>query len=137
MFQLVASQRSSSNNGGDIGVRCPRVSERRSWDDLTCEEQDAFLTNIRRLKGNGIYDTFVRVHIENKGASHGTAELLPWHRWFIYQFELALRSVADPPYKCMTLPYWDWELDAGIEGMSSVFSPETFSSFEGTNRNGR
>ena len=122
---------------GQPEFRCPLVSERRAWNDLSCEEQDAFLTNIRRLKVNGVYDTFVRVHVENERAAHGTAEFLPWHRWFIYQFELALRSVADPPFRCMSLPYWDWELDSGSEWMSSVFSPEAFSSFEGTNRNGR
>jgi hypothetical protein len=130
-LQSVKAQRNSTESP------CPLVSERRSWDNLSCDEQDAFLTNIRRLKGNGTYDTFVRIHIENERAAHGTPEFLPWHRWFIYQFELALRSVADPPYKCMSLPYWDWELDAGNEGTSSVFSLETFSSFEGTNRNGR
>lgn len=130
-FQSVKAQFREGND------RCPSVSERRSWDDLSCEEQDAFLLNIRRLKGNGVYDEFVRIHIENEAAAHGTPEFLPWHRWFIYQFELALRSVADPPYRCMSLPYWDWELDAGNEGMSSVFSMESFSSFEGTNRNGR
>ena len=125
-------------DGNDnIVSRCPVVRERRSWDNLSCDEQDAFLTNVHRLKKNGVYDTFVRVHIENEAVAHGTAEFLPWHRWFIYQFELALRSVADPPYKCMSLPYWDWELDAGNEETSSVFLPEAFSSFEGVNRNGR
>lgn len=141
-LQSVQAQQNSNNAANREGIdsaesRCPLASERQSWDNLSCDEQDAFLTNIRRLKRNGIYDTFVRVHIENELASHGTPEFLPWHRWFIYQFELALRSVADPPYKCMSLPYWDWELDAGNEGMSSVLSPETFSSFEGTNQSGR
>ena len=139
---LVDAQQQSNNfeerhRNEQHGSRCPRVSERRLWDDLSCEEQNAFLRNIRRLKRNGTYDTFVRVHIENERAVHGTPEFLPWHRWFIYQFELALRSVADPPYRCMSLPYWDWELDSGNEGASSVFALETFSSFEGTNENGR
>ena len=107
--QLVDAQQQSNNfeerhRNEQHGSRCPRVSERRSWDDLSCEEQNAFLRNIRRLKRNGTYDTFVRVHIENERAVHGTPEFLPWHRWFIYQFELALRSVADPPYRCMSLP---------------------------------
>jgi tyrosinase len=134
-FQPVEAQ--GNRERSENWEECPLVSERRSWNDLSCDEQDAFLTNIRRLKRNGVYDAFARVHIENERASHGTPEFLPWHRWFIYQFELAIRSVADPPFRCMSLPYWDWELDAGNEGMSSVFSPESFSVFEGRNRYGR
>ncbi len=136
-YQTVAGQTQNWEETSSNDFECPLVSERRAWNDLSCEEQDAFLTNIHRLKANGVYDAFVRVHVENERAAHGTAEFLPWHRWFIHQFELALRSVADPPYRCMSLPYWDWELDAGNERISSVFSRETFSSFEGTRRNGR
>lgn len=131
------SVRGQSHNREDDRLTCPQVRERRAWNDLSCEEQDAFLTSIRRLKVTGIYDTFVQVHVENERFAHGVPEFLPWHRWFIYQFETALRLVADPPYRCMTLPYWDWELDAGNEGLSSVFSFEAFSSFVGTNRDGR
>jgi hypothetical protein len=53
---------------------------------------------------------------------HGTAEFLPWHRWFIFQFEEALRNVSNNP--CITLPYWDWQ-------DSSVFDDDTFDWFIG------
>jgi hypothetical protein len=56
--------------------------------------------------------------------AHGTPEFLPWHRWYTYQFETALRSVADDP--CITLPYWDWEQDSGAERDSVVFDRTTF-----------
>lgn len=111
---------------------CPLTRERKPWDDLTCSEQQEYLAAIRQLKQNGIYDEFVRVHMQNEAESHGTPEFLPWHRWFIWQFESALRTVStnDP---CMTLPYWPWEMDAGHETQSHIFDASAFGSFDGVN----
>ncbi|KAG7339753.1 tyrosinase central domain containing protein [Nitzschia inconspicua] len=109
--------------------RCPTTRERKPWKDLTCAEQNEFFASIRRLKDNGIYDEFARVHIQNAAPSHGTPEFLPWHRWFIYQFESALRRVSADP--CITLPYWDWESDAGRESRASIMAGNAFGSFAG------
>jgi hypothetical protein len=43
--------------------------------------------------------------------------------WFIWQFEKALQHHTG---KCLYLPYWDWEIDAGQEWDASVFHPDTF-----------
>jgi tyrosinase len=91
-------------------TRCPLTRERKPWKDLTCREQQEYYNAIERLKQNGVYDEFVRVHIQADHAAHGVAEFLPWHRWYIFQFESAMRSVSNDP--CVTLPYWDWENDA-------------------------
>jgi Common central domain of tyrosinase len=116
--------------------RCPLTRERKPWKDLSCSEQNEYLASIRRLKDNGLYDEFVQVHIQNEAASHGTPEFLPWHRWFIYQFESALRQVSADP--CITLPYWDWENDAGKESRSHIFDGDAFGSFAGMDvRTGR
>jgi hypothetical protein len=106
------------------------VRRRRPWRDLSCQEQDAFLTAIHRLKDNGIYNDFVFTHQWESSLTHGTALFLPWHRWYTYQFESALQSVADDP--CITLPYWDWEQDAGNEMRSEVFSDSAFGYFTDT-----
>ena len=37
---------------------------------------------------------------------HGYSTFLPWHRLFMIQLEDSLR--ANPKYKHVTLPYWDW-----------------------------
>jgi len=43
--------------------------------------------------------------------AHGNALFLPWHRAYLYFFELALRDrVFD-----VTLPWWDWRTPAGAE----------------------
>jgi tyrosinase len=42
--------------------------------------------------------------------AHGAPIFLPWHRAYLYFFELTLRDLqAD-----VTLPWWDWTTDAGI-----------------------
>lgn len=101
---------------------CGSIRERWAWTDHTCSEQDEYLEAVFALKENGTYDEFVRVHRAMNGIAHGVSEFLPWHRWFIYRFEDALREVSGNP--CMTIPYWDWE-------DSTVFDEETFDWFVG------
>ena len=120
----VQSEPEPSQGGGSCN---DNVRRRRPWRDLSCGEQDEFLTAIHRLKDNGIYDDFVFTHQWESRDTHGTAMFLPWHRWYIYQFESALQSVADDP--CITLPYWDWEQDAGSEMRSEVFDENAFGYF--------
>jgi tyrosinase len=52
------------------------------------------------LKRSGIYDDFVNAHEWMNEDAHGRPAFLPWHRWFIYEFESALRRVASNP--CIT-----------------------------------
>jgi tyrosinase len=100
---------------------CGVTRERWAWTDYYCGEQDEFIQAVFDLKRDGTYDEFVRVHRDTHSRAHGLAEFLPWHRWFIYKFEDALREVSGNP--CLTIPYWDWE-------DSSVFDDDTFSWFE-------
>jgi tyrosinase len=43
---------------------------------------------------------------------HANPLFLPWHRGYLYHFELALQDV-DPD---VTLPWWDWMNEAGLPG---------------------
>ncbi|KAL3925871.1 MAG: hypothetical protein SGILL_000120 [Bacillariaceae sp.] len=107
---------------------CPGTRERWPWRLLSCSEQDTYLDALEALKQSGVYDDFVRTHIWMADDSHGVDEFLPWHRWYIYQFENAIREVSQDP--CITLPYWDWEQDAGDESDSLVFDRATFGWYE-------
>jgi tyrosinase len=44
--------------------------------------------------------------------AHGQPFFLPWHRAYLYTFELALRDTEEVPYS--TLPWWDWRTVRGI-----------------------
>jgi hypothetical protein len=57
-----------------------RVSWRRAWRDLSCQEQNEFLDAIVLSKESGLYDDFVWAHWFHADETHGTPEFLPWHR---------------------------------------------------------
>ena len=92
---------------------CPHTYRiRRQWDKLYPEEQKAFLAALQQLKdhdGSGglpNYDQIAYVHwnisrmrytnqIHNGHPDRDNTNLFfTWHRWYIYQFETALRSVS-------------------------------------------
>lgn len=115
--------------------KCTEPRIRKSWTTLTAAEQSLYVNAVWQLKKNGIYDQFVSVHASNYNyyTAHSTDAFFPWHRWYIWLFEEALRSVGTE-YECLTLPYWDWEKDAGNENESPVFG-SYFGSYEGLDDN--
>ena len=65
------------------------------------------------------YDTLLTLHktIFNTGI-HQLDFFLPWHRWFILQYENLLQQID-----CrVTVPYWDWSLVGGSPFSSSVWN---------------
>mmetsp|Transcript_11164 Transcript_11164/g.22863 ORF Transcript_11164/g.22863 Transcript_11164/m.22863 type:complete len:1028 (+) Transcript_11164:56-3139(+) len=97
------------------GQPCVKARVRRDWNQLTDAEKTLYVSAINDLKKSGIYDDFVHVHglTNNKEYAHGTGGFLPWHRWYLFQFEEALRN-QDPKYKDLTIPYWDWGEEADL-----------------------
>lgn len=86
------------------------------------------------LKQSGEYDRIVNMHTSTQTIdyAHGTPGFLPWHRWYLYQFENALRALG-PRFQCLTIPVWDWERDAGNKPRSSILG-EHFGTFMTGNR---
>ena len=64
------------------------------------------------------------------GYAHGGSGFLPWHRWYLIGFENALRSMGGE-FECVTIPYWDWEKDAGSESTSPPLRCNTFGTSTG------
>jgi len=110
--------------------------ERRAWRDTSCADRKAYLDAVVALKqhdgSGGIpnYDTFVTVHYQNRLIAHGYDAFLPWHRWYLFKFEKALQAVGPDP--CITVPYWDWERDEGMETATTVLETDSFGSSSGT-----
>ncbi|ORX89317.1 Di-copper centre-containing protein [Basidiobolus meristosporus CBS 931.73] len=100
------------------GQGCGEINERREFRQLTAEERTNFITAVNTLKQTGLYDQLVNVHLSYVPHAHSTPPFFPWHRFFIYQFENALRSI-DPN---MMLPYWDWTIDAWSPESSELWS---------------
>jgi cysteine-rich repeat protein len=93
---------------------CQRV--RRDWKSLSAADKQLYYDAINDLKKSGTYDKFVHIHAlsANEGFAHGTGGFLPWHRWYLFQFEEALRNQNRAKYGCLALPYWDWGEEADL-----------------------
>lgn len=58
------------------------------------------------------FERFIEMHRDYAEDAHNGAHFLAWHRLFLLAYENALRTVEPT----VTLPYWDWSMDAkGLE----------------------
>ncbi|KAI8872047.1 Di-copper centre-containing protein, partial [Ramicandelaber brevisporus] len=104
---------------------CVNPFVRKEVRQLNLDEFNALINAYRRFKENSgpqSLDGFTHMHIENAWHVHGTPLFLAWHRRYIRAFEEALR-IYDPS---VSLPYWDWGVDAAAPDMSIVFSDGYF-----------
>ena len=99
------------------------------------EFRDLGRAEWRRFKGalNHLYnatidgtesfiDRFTRLHLENADPARGTPYTFPWYRHFILMLENELRRYD----KEVTLPYWDWVIDASRLLDSPLFDDDYF-----------
>lgn len=71
---------------------------------LSSTEQGRFLCAFNILVANGQLGPLVDIHGDPAHQPHTTQRLLPWHRIYLLQFELALRAI----HPDVSIPYWDW-----------------------------
>ena len=98
---------------------CKCLRYRRDYNTLSRQERDMYIAGVNELKKQGLYDEYVKIHAEenNKDYAHGTSGFLPWHRKYLLEYEESIRQLEVPkgsgnkPYKCVTIPYWDWGED--------------------------
>ncbi|KAI5126380.1 tyrosinase [Nematocida parisii] len=86
----------------------PRV--RKEFRDLSPEEWAEYKQTVELLRQHGYLEPLARVHYTVKEYAHNSLEFLPWHRLFLLYFEYLLQSLSNNPN--MTVPYWDWTIDA-------------------------
>ena len=80
---------------------------RKDANTLTSSERAEFVAAVLEIKRLGIYDQFVLRHARaNMTAIHRCPAFLPWHRRFIYDFEIELQRASGNPN--LGLPYWNW-----------------------------
>ena len=77
---------------------------RKNFVDLTASELNRLGNALNELYSQGVIPTYANAHDAGWFDIHRGPAFLPWHRWFLLQFEQQLRSI-DPR---ITLPYWDW-----------------------------
>lgn len=70
------------------------------------------------------FDDFVVTHIQQTLSLHYTGNFQPWHRWFVFQYEKALRDECGyAGYQ----PYWDWPRYASASQDSPLFNGDPYS----------
>lgn len=77
---------------------------RKNFVNLTPSELNRLGNALNELYNQGVIGTYADAHDAGWFDIHRGPAFLPWHRWFLLQFEQQLRSI-DPR---ITLPYWDW-----------------------------
>ncbi|XP_046862769.1 uncharacterized protein LOC124456338 [Xenia sp. Carnegie-2017] len=97
---------------------------RKEFNDLTNVERIRYITTVKTAstisKYKRKYERLLTIHrtIFSGYNIHRKQFFLPWHRWFILQYENLLREID-----CrVTVPYWDWSQEAGRPFSSSVWS---------------
>ncbi|KAG6864542.1 hypothetical protein C0991_008857, partial [Blastosporella zonata] len=115
----------TAGNGG-----CSSPSQRREWRSMGPPARSDYLKAIQCLQrlastaaaipgARTRFDDFQAYHISVTTKVHEVGQFLPWHRWFLHTYEVALRK------ECKyggPIPYWDWTKDAFPD------NPEVFQS---------
>ncbi|KAH0144452.1 Di-copper centre-containing protein, partial [Aureobasidium melanogenum] len=98
------------------------VKVRKEWGTLSPRERIAYTDAVRCLQKKTAnspaswtpgaktrYDDWVATHIDQTLQIHYTGTFLGWHRYFLWEYEQALRNECG--YQG-TQPYWNWGLSA-------------------------
>ncbi|KAE8331017.1 hypothetical protein BDV39DRAFT_212441 [Aspergillus sergii] len=108
-----------------------RALVRKEWRELGYAERKDYIDALWCLRDRpsilsseeypGVrdrWDDFVATHINYTNNIHFNGLLLPWHRHFVYLWEMALREECG--YKG-SVPYWNWALDTENLAESPLF----------------
>ncbi|KAH6653191.1 hypothetical protein BKA67DRAFT_625169 [Truncatella angustata] len=110
---------------------------RREYGSLSKAERLAYVNAVKCLQtlpprtpsnvsagAQSRFDDFVVVHIQQTLTIHYTGNFMAWHRWFVYQYEKALRDECGyTGYQ----PYWDWPKYASAPEKSPIFNGDAYS----------
>ncbi|KAL2918406.1 hypothetical protein HK105_201806 [Polyrhizophydium stewartii] len=111
---------------------CKTPAKRVEFRTMTKTQRDNYVKAVKCLRTQPskfpaslgtktAHDDLVYVHLLAGEFAHLTAQLLPWHRVFVLNFESLLRNVCgytDP------LPYWDVSKDSQAPEKSAVWATD-------------
>lgn len=84
---------------------------RKNVTELTSAEKSELTSAIKAIKASGKYDQHVLRHaLAPMTAIHRSPAFLPWHRYFLVDYEKDLQQASGNPD--LALPYWNWAEDA-------------------------
>ncbi|KAI3597460.1 di-copper centre-containing protein [Moniliophthora roreri] len=132
----LVSVRATELDARQTRTTCENPTIRKEWRELNAAEQSAYhkaaicLMNrpSQRYPNDSMVltraDDFTWTHMVVNEEAHQTATFLPFHRWFLHEYENALRSECN---YTGPMAYWDWTIDAdaGSVPKSPVFDAST------------
>eukprot|EP00122_Pirum_gemmata_P017778 Pgem_evm1s16658 len=87
---------------------------RKDWFQLSRTEKTTYVGALQALIEQGRYQEINAYHVATSrhrssydSQMHQDVYLFHWHRAFLFEFEMQLRSAGDE-FQCVSLPYWDW-----------------------------
>ncbi|KAK0649934.1 hypothetical protein B0T16DRAFT_492448 [Cercophora newfieldiana] len=119
------------------GCTKKKILERKEWGSLSKKERLNYIDAVYCLASKPAktpaseipgartrYDDFVGSHIQYTPFVHASGLFLPYHRYYVWLYEKALREECG--YKGAQ-PYWDWTLSYKDPRKSSVFDGSPYS----------
>lgn len=93
---------------------------RKNAKNLTSAERGNFVNAVKELHRQGGYQPFVNTHVAyarppmfGPSFAHFTSSFLPWHRYFLLEFERALQRIDSS----VTIPYWNFTAQRSTSGV--------------------
>lgn len=108
-------------------TECDTLRTRNEWRSMSWCDQQNFIDALNTLRfttnENGVneYDEYIWVHNNYAARIIDDAVLFPWHRHFVWKMEEHLRSLGGR-FACISMPWWDWGLDFGMELTSDLYA---------------
>ncbi|SPQ25703.1 18e28050-06f6-45fc-b018-0118a96aaa27 [Thermothielavioides terrestris] len=95
------------------------VKERKEYTDaVLCLQSKPALTTSQAPGAKSRFDDYVVIHILQTPRNHGSTFFLPWHRYYVWHYENALRTECNyTGYQ----PYWNWDRYAKDPANSPLF----------------
>ncbi|KAK1827501.1 hypothetical protein QBC39DRAFT_175773 [Podospora conica] len=118
------------------GCTLETAIRRREWGDLTKAQRKDYIDAVLCLQSKppltahqapgakSRFDDYVVVHVQQTHRNHGSTFFLPWHRYYLWHYENALRTECG--YKGYQ-PYWNWGRYANDPENSVLFNGDEFS----------
>ncbi|KAJ5150777.1 Tyrosinase [Penicillium coprophilum] len=113
------------------GCSLSSLRVRRDWRTFSKTQKTSYINSILCLQklpsltpselapgARSRYDDFVATHINQTTTIHYTGTFLAWHRYYIWNFEEAMRNECG---YTGDYPYWNWGADAADLEKSQVF----------------
>lgn len=129
--KLTAREIAARANGTEPTCTHDKLAFRREYGALSHAEKLDYVKAVQCLQAlpprtpanvssgaRSRFDDFVVVHIQQTLDIHFSGIFMPWHRWFTYSYEKALREECG--YKGYQ-PYWDWPKYAAAPQDSPIF----------------